>query len=482
MSQQESIEQKLTRMIDTFRTEFENLTAEEKKKEQMISSLREPCQIHILSSPNNSYHLLIKTHLDSLDDKSIFLCPLQHDSFLDKLEQFASNSLWEHVNLPEIKEFTTSSFKESVENAVVTFGKHVNNMPKMVSDDARIGSQSLHNQKLATWDLYGNLSDIDFDKYAIDRVLGYRADFKRDKTEKTAQIREFIPDQNAGLGTYFYPPVLFGDFKPTIKQRIQQQEYAVLEEYVVAKNFQNHALVITKGGLIGIESTDKESVEKIFSAIMSVAVVSGIPLQSLSSSDLAEVTFDNKTHKITGSSWHGTSQRLDLFHFRLKQPPAHLNARTQISIGDLENVLRTAENILANDEHVNLLKLLLSSYTQLSNGDNSQSFITSWIIVERHIYGLWMQKLLSARVSKRIRDDLDRWDLYRVLEILHLDKVIPDDEYVELRSLQGLRNDVIHEGHEITEKLAAKCFGLAMNIVKKRTNLTTQVQTKNVYI
>jgi len=124
MTQQETIESKLGRMIDTFRNEFEKLSPEEKKKEQMINSLKSPCQIHLISSPYNNIHLMFVTHLESLDDKKVVLINLKPDSFMKKLEEFASNSIWD-IDDNEIKEFTISTFKQTVEGAVINFGKRI---------------------------------------------------------------------------------------------------------------------------------------------------------------------------------------------------------------------------------------------------------------------------------------------------------------------------------------------------------------------
>ena len=93
-----------------------------------------------------------------------------------------------------------------------------------------------------------------------------------------------------------------------------------------------------------------------------------------------------------------------------------------------------------------------------------------------------MKKLVLARVSKRIREDLDRWDLYRILEILHLDQIIPDDEYYELKTLQSLRNDVIHEGHDVSHKMAEKCYVLAEQIIRKITMLESVIKIKQISI
>ena len=64
VSKQESIEHKMLNMINTFRIKFDNLTADEQKKEQMINSLKKPSSIVYFKFTigNNWRHLLIKTH------------------------------------------------------------------------------------------------------------------------------------------------------------------------------------------------------------------------------------------------------------------------------------------------------------------------------------------------------------------------------------------------------------------------------------
>ena len=77
----------------------------------------------------------------------------------------------------------------------------------------------------------------------------------------------------------------------------------------------------------------------------------------------------------------------------------------------------------------------------------------------------------SATMRKIDVEELERWDVHKVLEILHIDKIISNDDYVELNQLQKLRNDVIHEGQEVTQKRATTCFNLARDVINNITNL-----------
>ena len=88
VSKQESIEHKMLNMINTFRIKFDNLTSDEQKKEQMINSLKKPCQLFILSSPYNNLHLLIKTHLTEFPDKQIMLYAVKTRIIFKKIRKF----------------------------------------------------------------------------------------------------------------------------------------------------------------------------------------------------------------------------------------------------------------------------------------------------------------------------------------------------------------------------------------------------------
>ena len=469
VSDQESIEHKMSSMIDTFRIKFDKLTSDEQKKEQMINSLKKPCQLFILSSPYNNFHLLIKTHLEEFPDKQIMLYPLKLESYLKKLENFVNNSEWEKLNSRETNVLNNTKFKNNLENIIINFGRRILDGEE-TRPPSSIRSQSLLGNRLATWDIVGNMLEIDYEEYITNQIEGYKRYYERDKNQHTKQIKEILPNENKGFITFFDPPIIIGEFNPTFIQKINREEHTILSKNEITKKFLDDVIIITKGGMIGIENDDKDLAKKIFNTIMSVALVFDVPAYILNSSDLAETEFDNKTHNVNSYSW-SDSRRLDLNLHLKNMNRLHTFRRTTISYETIMKIINAAEIIIENEEHVEYLKLLLSSNTQLNGGYNAQSFITSWIIIERDIYRMWVEKINSARVGRRIREDLERWDVHKVLEILHVDKIISNDDYVELNQLQKLRNDVIHEGQEVTQKSATTCFNLARDVINNVTNL-----------
>lgn len=495
---QEMIEGKFVTMIEIFRSEFQKLSPKEKEKEQMINSLKSPCQFQIISSPDKVEHLIIKTHFSEIKDKTIRIIELQGDSFLEQLEHFLEDPIWtKQADDYAYPLNEGESFPRALRGAVVGFGQSIANPFRLKKPSMRagIGMMRLVNSEFAIWNAYGLLEQIDLDEQARNFVQECKRALEHEerkakeqppspnKTQtaqsaQSEQIRETIPNTVSGLGTFFYPPLLVGKFNPNLKNQIYGMEYNTLNENVIQKKFDDTTVEVSTGGLIMIETKSANQAEKILNTIMGTALILGIPLHSVRTSEIAGISFDVKKNQMTGTSWTESTKRMDLFWSSTHLPYSRYRSdvRSRISIKDMELILKNAENIWKNKENSDMVRLLLGSFTHLDNGDFSQSFIMSWMIIEKNLYDLWRRKLLSTGVSKRIRDDLDRWDVYRVLEVLHLDKIVSEDDYNDLKNLNRIRNDVIHEGYEVTEKQSKDCYKIAEKITEKELEIKAKIK------
>ncbi len=486
---QETVDEKFFSMIDVFRNEFENLTPREKEKVQMINSLKEPCQIHIISSSENDRHLLVKTHFKILKDKTIQIFHLKTDTLVQQLEEFLEEQMWKNQKDDLDMRFrkTSNNQPTQLRNVIVRFGKEIMNSRDLIRRSSlvpHIGSMSLINSQIAVWDAFGNLNEIDLKKEAKKFVNGYKEDLRREEEEKikkkTKQITQSVPNTTSGYGTYFYPFLLIDEFNPSISDEINGKEGILLNGNVLHTKFDNIPLSISKGGLVGLETDDNEVAEKILNTIMATALLLGLASHALGPSEIAKLTFDKDAHQMHGSSWSASTMRMRLFDSREMFGLQHeVIMRKQIILKDLELIIQKAEKIWGDKKCVQLLRSLLGSFTYFSSGYYSQSFITSWTIIEKNLYDLWDKKLAAADITKRVQENLDHWDLWRVIEILHIDKEISEDEYLELKELQRLRNDVVHEGYEIPPKQVENCFILAEKIVRNETKIEEKISTKS---
>ena len=476
-------------MIDIFREEFQKLTSDEQKHEQMINSLRMPCQIHILSSPSKKFHQLLKTHFPQLKDKVIKIIQLSNDTFIDQLEDFQKDPMWLNIDqeTPDGEMFPGNP-SQYVQQILVNLGKMIRNKADLVTSSYYngIGGMMLQNNEIAVWDLYGDLNDIGFKENGKRITQEYKSAFaqmqKEKMFQKPVQITESVPNTKSGFGTYCYPPLLIGDFDPSLRDQITNREREILNENVIESKFSDIQILINKDGIISLETKERTVAEKILNTIMGVALILGLPLYGVKPSEIANVTIDKSTNRISASSWKESTLRMKMFGFTHRfSPIRELSHRMHISIKDMELVLKKASTLWQSQEHANMLKLLLGSFTHLDNHEFSQSFIMSWMIIERYLYDLWNSKIKGAGVTNRITEDLNRWDVYRVLEILHIDKVIPEDDYVDARQLHSLRNDLIHFGYEVTEKQSEECYDMAFQIITDKIGIDDQIKYKDVF-
>ena len=94
LSDLDFVVRKFIDMIDVFREGFENLSEEAKTREQRINTLKFPCQFHIVSSPDSLKHIIFKTHLVELEDKSTKLIQLEENTLTEQLVNFSQEPIW----------------------------------------------------------------------------------------------------------------------------------------------------------------------------------------------------------------------------------------------------------------------------------------------------------------------------------------------------------------------------------------------------
>jgi len=479
---QQTIDHKISEMIDIFREEFEKLTPEEKTQKQRINSLDSPCQIFIISAPTKTSHILIKTHLEEMPDKSINLVTLSSTNFIDELEEiYKKIAPFEKYDDDYDQLKIHSEVGSSVKNSLVDFGKDIIRGTDSMGKYTGIGGSILHNPKLAIWDIHGELDAIDFVEYGKKLPSEYKSQYqqqeKEKRKEKPEQIKEITPNQKSGFGVYCYPPVLIGEFEPSIRDRIENKEHAILSENIILSEFDGIDLVITKEGLLGLQTSSKKTADSIFHVIMGTALLSNLSLHAHKISELAELSFDVNTKKISRSSWTLSSLRNQQFSSLGRfDPYPKTIVRLKISIDDMESIIQKAKEIWKEEVNLENLKLILGANTYLSNDDFSQSFILSWTILEKNVYDLWEKKLNKSQISNTRIKSMSEWEIHRITEILHLDRTLSDDDYHEIVYLRGLRNGLFHEGQGVTLKQSTRCFEMAYEIVSKQFNIDKTIK------
>ena len=482
------IKQILLDMIDYFRSRIEELSDYEKECVQTISSLSKPCQFYIVSSPDQLHHLLIKTHFPELEDKLIRVMGLHQDSLASQLKELIEDPMWanlgrEHDSVHDVVRYSCPNI---LGNEIVRFGRNVANATysKNMSDYSRLVMERGLGKQMASWELVGKIEKWD-PKKQVDQIIdrckqkSIRRKVENTKNNSKKQLPETktgetekISNSMSGFGTYFYPSVLIGDLDLTIEEQIFQKEHMKLAKNILVTTIGDMEMAVSSGGLLGIQTDDSEKAGKALNVIMAVTLLFGLPAYSVHKSEIAKIYFEKNTHEMKGSSWSVSGIRMQVFgslaSFGMNYQAV---TRIQILLNDLNTIIKGCKKVWKERKSQKSLELLLSGYTLLGGGSYSQSFITSWTIIERYLYDLWNGKLEDAKVNGNIRKDWNRWPLHYVLEVLHVDKLITEDAYRDLRCFQKLRNDAVHEGYEITKEQATNCHEEAIVLVRKEIDV-----------
>jgi hypothetical protein len=138
----------------------------------------------------------------------------------------------------------------------------------------------------------------------------------------------------------------------------------------------------------------------------------------------------------------------------------------------LIGLIRKSERISQSPEIADLLVLLLEAHTCLEGSEYMQSFMMSWMIIEKDVFHKWEEYLKKEKVTRGRRRKLMNstfWSVDYVLETLKLANRLFAEDYATLMSLKSKRNNMMHKGERVTSEEARQCLNIAGKIVQKRS-------------
>ena len=483
-------------MIDYFRTEVEKLNDEERGCIRPISSLAKPCQLNIISSFNHGHHLVIKTHFSELEDRLIRITQLGQHSFAAQLRDMIVDPKF----LPQIKKAEShhGSYPcpDGLAYRIILFGRVVRSELNQASVGYHGLSLRVAINPVAVWQL-GSMDGWDYKKVVNESINDFKADavrrkettmrsgasYKQPQTSTTEQAKINTTQESrqpSGFGTCFYPPILIGELSSTIEAQIHQKTEPLAKNILVAK-IGGMKIAVSKGGLLGVQTDDPETAEKILNVIMAVSLICGLPTSFVQKPEVAHIYFESE-FKMRASEWMMSSLRMQAFDSLVSPWMNHRGVdKEQISLDDLERIVGHCERVWSMPKNHRFLELVLSAHTFLSDDIYWQSFLSSWTVIELHIHGLWKNKLKKSDATERIICNLNRLNTNNILEVLYVDELVTKSDYQNWNKMRMLRNNVIHRGRTITKEQANECYKIARAIVKRKMKITDTVSRKTVY-
>jgi hypothetical protein len=384
-------------------------------------------------------------------------------SAVDELDTILSSSIFKYASVEDCKEKSMQMILEEEFEFLQELRKRVFRPPIPI-DCAYKKSLT---KTIFVWKIIGNLTNF---KKLSDHI----GKVHTDAIPKTVLPDEKIIDNSQsqepikGFITIFQPQIWIGDL-PTRTFRQRALTPSLFPSIVHNQNYKNRVVAITQNGIIAIGEKNNRKAVRFLNEIMAVLLLSGIETSAITENDLGEAEFTAAIFR----SWEmvGRLEKANCLEYpEFKTPLIKLKEEKII------NLIEKAANISTDCTLSDYLVFLLQAYTHKQNSEFTQSFILSWLIIERQISWQWVNFLSEEGVAKRRRDKLmnsNYWTIDFVIEALSLSGNLPSNEYDILISLKNKRNDIIHSGETPSKEETNKCYLLACQIVKERCGMGT---------
>lgn len=272
--------------------------------------------------------------------------------------------------------------------------------------------------------------------------------------------------QKIGYGSHIFPPVIIGEkITPILKDIITGKQPS--PDIVFVKKFTNCSIVLNNDGMIAIEIPDQTESLQLLNAIMGMLVLHNVDARPVRLNDLYGIVFDPANSKIIGMSYNPTKTIRGTILTKMRQVDLYSNVKKQLNS---EIVEKSIDLVFAEkDEHINQdLVFLSEAHSHLQEHVYSQSFVLSWLIIERYLYRLW-QKWWDGKLAQD--EKIPSMQADRLIQFLRSSGTLSILDSQLFGVLRDIRNSFVHGGKQIQEDSAKNCYDKAKLIIKNELNI-----------
>jgi len=459
--------------IKEFRRQSEKLSEKERSRISNLDDFFSPCQVLLLWFKDANFQYLICTHDDNRKDLEIEVeGPIPSYGAIGRLDTILRDPKWNRKLTEKEKkqvfpEMTVIS--EMLEGLFLNIIQELRNRPlRKPPTTSFVGRKYILISRDFVWHISGNIAEIDKAKM-VTKIL--------DQAKKEAKIKPAAPPHPKPLinssVTYFYPPIWVGKVsKKTFKEKARGAY--ILPTKALDLEYKGRIMIINQDGLIVIGEENVHKATRMLNEIMATSLLLGLEANAVRELEVGNAKIDSSSLTIASWGTRAYTLRTQLAYIFLPQQ-LRLEDRTNVRSEDINKIIQQAERISQDPDISDFLTFFLQAHTHLKNSEYSQSFIMSWVIIERQMLWLWKKFLKEEQMPKKRRDKLTNL-AYRtidfVIEGLNIGGRLSKKEYEDLIVLKNKRNDIIHQGESTTLEEAEKCFQMAKSIVKQRSGLT----------
>lgn len=324
------------------------------------------------------------------------------------------------------------------------------------------------------WVYLGNIADSDpsiIIRQILDGAKG------RPQTSKPSPAVAESPAQvppvlNVALA-FFFPPIAVGEIpRPASYTEFASKSYlSGYGQTVFDGKLGEHRVTIRRDGLVTLACENREEARGLLNLLFGVARLHGVPMQALRESELGKGRVTPDSFEFRGVEYRLVSDRTRLFQdfppFHVSQPHDRIAVSTEL----LSRLVDQTNGLAPDTDTADDVRLLLEASTYLDGSQPAQSFILSWLVIERFLARKWEEFLRkyppgAPHKGEAEADELDWWDADAILRAMRFSGELDHARYGMLMALKKKRNGFIHENRVIGSRDAARAFQLALELLK----------------
>lgn len=465
----------LVQIIRSFRSGYALLSKEERKFVHSIDALNRPTQIEAIWFRPPDVQYLLVTHFSDLRDLEISIDgPFPSYDAMDQLQQIVEKPKWNRQTKTKIETrwslVSPKNFREIVEDVCVELIRDLGRQPFLRPvKQPTIAGKSLLTPTASLWYVAGHLAGASPEAIAGEIIDGAKTQAqlvrKTGEPSSPLQTAPRIPAH----GGFIFPPVWIGKApKPTFVQRLSRAPLFPSKAY--EGTYKNRMFIADQDGFLAIAESDKLKATVLLNEIMAVRLMDGKPTYALREQEVTETRIDPQEKRITSKGVTSLSPRASMMDEWLRES-WHVPQRLEvISVEALEGWLRKTEKVTQSDTLSETLRFLLEAHSHFHYSDYLESFVLSWLIVERDVFARWHRYLEGRSIEATRMGKLENphvWTAELVIEELSLAGSISMDDYQKLMSMKTVRNGLIHKQRRVSKEQANELLELALVIVRK---------------
>lgn len=467
-----------TEVIKEYRERYESSSKTLRKFLSKIDDFGCPCQILSLTVASPPLTFVYVTHDTSRSDLEVYSYgPTMPHELLPKMEKVLSDEQLYRELRPEEREFSNEeSFGKYLENQFIWIQEVVRAQslrPPIQTENMQIGIKMSIMFKGFMWMVYNQLESASPEEFVDTIFKGERERGEEDKKNiDNKKVTSQKPEEEKiqGFSTYFYPNVWVGDV-PEFTFRRRVEGYSIYPNPIFPYDYKGLILVVDQRGWLFVEGKEPGKCIEVMNEIMGVSLLLNFDFDAVRLEDIGEASISKETKEMRNIQFPISLKR----NWQAAQSFGGINENTlqaavKLTPENLSEIVRTSERITKLPENSKIVSLLVAAKAHMKGSEFMESFILSWLMIERILRNKWESFLARKNVAGRRRKKLREWSIDSIIETMSLDNEIAEDFYDELMQLKTKRNDVNHEGYVNSQKDSIKCFQIAMQMVKENVN------------